>query len=60
MRVRIETYAHSATPLVDYYQNLGRIVHIEATGSPQAIFQHTLDALDFAPSVSGLTPNPQM
>jgi adenylate kinase len=45
IRVRLEAYARSTSPLTDYYRKLGRLVPISATGSPEEIFGRTLAAL---------------
>lgn len=48
VRVRMEVYDKSTKPLTDFYQKLGLLVTIEAEGTPEEIYQRTLDALDSA------------
>jgi adenylate kinase len=50
VRVRMEVYDKSTKPLTDFYQKRGLLVTIEAEGTPEEIYQRTLDALDSARS----------
>ena len=43
--VRMEAYQRSTAPLIDFYRASGLLLPIEATGSPDAIFQRTCRAL---------------
>lgn len=45
IRVRLDAYQKSTSPLTDYYRKLGLLVPISATGTPEEIFQRTLAAL---------------
>ena len=45
IRVRLETYERSTAPLIDFYQKLGLLVRVIATGSPEEIYLRTLSAL---------------
>ena len=45
IKVRLEAYERSTAPLVDFYQRLGLLLPVSATGSPEAICERTLAAL---------------
>lgn len=45
IRVRLEAYDRSTAPLIKFYRDLGLLVHITATGSPDDICARTLSAL---------------
>lgn len=45
IRVRLEAYDRSTAPLIKFYRELGLLVHITATGSPEEICARTLSAL---------------
>jgi len=45
IRVRMEAYERSTAPLVDFYRRKGLLVSVTAEGSPEEIFQRTLNAL---------------
>jgi adenylate kinase len=45
IRVRMKAYEESTRPLADYYQRTGRLMTISAAGSPEAILERTLTAL---------------
>ena len=45
IRVRMEAYERSTAPLADYYRRQNLLVSIAAEGSPEEIFQRTLQAL---------------
>lgn len=45
IRVRLDAYQKSTSPLTDYYRKLGLLIPISATGTPEEIFQRTLTAL---------------
>lgn len=44
-RVRMQAYEESTRPLADYYRKTGRLVPIKAEGTPEAILERSLDAL---------------
>jgi adenylate kinase len=46
IRVRLEAYDRSTAPLIKFYHDLGLLVHITATGSPDEICARTISALD--------------
>ena len=46
VRVRMEVYEQSTKPLTDFYQRRGLLVTIEAEGTPEEIYQRTLDMLN--------------
>lgn len=46
VRVRMEAYERSTSPLIDYYRRRGLLVSVNAEGAPEEIFQRTLAALD--------------
>jgi adenylate kinase len=48
VRVRMEVYEKSTKPLTDFYQKRGLLVTVEAEGTPEEIYQRTLNALDSA------------
>jgi adenylate kinase len=43
--VRLEAYDRSTAPLIQFYENLGALATIDATGSPAEIFSRTMIAL---------------
>ncbi|HZC21747.1 MAG TPA: nucleoside monophosphate kinase [Candidatus Binatia bacterium] len=43
--VRLEAYDRSTAPLIKFYRDLGLLVHVTATGSPEDICARTLSAL---------------
>ena len=49
IRVRLEAYATSTAPLTDFYQRLGLLVAVSASGSPEEIFQRSIAALQARP-----------
>jgi adenylate kinase len=48
IRVRMEAYERSTAPLADFYRQRKLLVSISAEGSPEEIFQRTVDALQAA------------
>jgi adenylate kinase len=46
VRVRMKAYADSTQPLIDYYDARGLLLTISADGSPEAIYDRTIQALD--------------
>ena len=45
VKVRMEVYEKSTKPLIDFYQKRGLLLTIEASGTPEEIYQRTLAAL---------------
>lgn len=45
VRIRMETYAKSTTPLVDFYRRRGLLVPVQAAGNPEETYRRTLEAL---------------
>lgn len=45
IRVRLEAYDRSTAPLIKFYRDLGLLVHVTASGSPDEICARTLSAL---------------
>ena len=45
VRVRMQAYEVSTRPLADYYTRTGRLVAISAEGTPEAILERSLAAL---------------
>ena len=45
IKVRLEAYDRSTAPLISFYRELGLLLSIEATGSPESICERTLAAL---------------
>ena len=43
--VRLEAYERSTAPLIQFYKDLGLLVSVAATGSPEEIFERTIIAL---------------
>ena len=43
--VRLEAYRRSTEPLIEFYGKLGVLIPVAATGTPQEIFQRTLEGL---------------
>lgn len=50
VNLRLEVYESSTAPLIKYYQELGLLVPVAATGSPEEICARTIGALEFRPS----------
>ena len=48
--VRMQAYTKSTAPLIEFYQKLGLLVPIGATGSPEEIYIRTMTALDVRPN----------
>jgi adenylate kinase len=46
VRVRMEAYERSTAPLIEYYRRRGLLISINADGTPEEIFQRTLNALE--------------
>jgi len=46
--VRLETYERSTAPLIDFYLELGFLVAVPATGSPEEIYARTLSLLPWS------------
>ena len=46
VKVRMAAYASSTAPLADYYRRQNLLVAISAEGSPEAIYQRTVNMLD--------------
>jgi len=44
--VRLEAYERSTAPLIQFYKNLGLLMPIVATGSPDEILARTMDKMD--------------
>jgi adenylate kinase len=47
--VRMKAFEASTRPLIEYYQQKGRLIRIKAHGRPEAVFNRTLRALDAFP-----------
>lgn len=45
IRVRMQVYEKSTSPLIEYYRRKGLLLAISADGTPEEIFQRTLTAL---------------
>lgn len=45
IRVRMEAYEKSTSPLADYYRQCGLLISIPADGAPEVIYQRTTKAL---------------
>jgi len=45
IKVRLEAYERSTAPLISFYKELGLLLSIEASGSPESICERTLAAL---------------
>ncbi len=45
VRVRMEAYQRSTSPLTDYFRKKGLLVEVDAHGAPEEIFQRTLGLL---------------
>lgn len=59
VRVRMQTYEKSTAPLADFYHRKGLLVSVSASGTPEAIFQRTLEALEkHRPAAAKRSQNP--
>lgn len=45
IQVRLETYVRSTAPLIDFYRRRGLLVQVEATGTPDEIYDKTVAML---------------
>jgi adenylate kinase len=45
VRVRMQAYAKSTQPLIDYYSRRGLLVSVSANGSPEEIYERTIGSL---------------
>jgi adenylate kinase len=45
VKVRLEVYKRSTAPLIGFYEELGLLMSVNATGSPEEIYSRTLRAL---------------
>jgi adenylate kinase len=48
VRVRMDAYQKSTSPLTDFYRRKGVLVSVAADGTPEEIFQRSLKALKIA------------
>jgi adenylate kinase len=46
VKVRLETYERSTSPLIEFYAGLGLLMAVEASGSPEEICERTVGALE--------------
>jgi adenylate kinase len=46
IRVRMQVYASSTAPLIQFYRNLGLLVPVAAIGAPEEIFARTISGLE--------------
>jgi adenylate kinase len=46
IKIRMEAYSRSTAPLIEFYQNLGLLLSVKATGSPEEICAKTIAALE--------------
>jgi len=44
--IRLDAYERSTAPLIEFYQSLGLLTPVLATGSPQKIFQRALEEIE--------------
>ncbi len=58
VRVRMEVYEKSTKPLIDFYCQRGLLVTIDAEGTPEEIYQRTMDALAAPEAKTKRVPKP--
>ncbi len=46
VRLRLQVYEERTRPLTDFYRERGLLVRVSAAGSPEQVFQRTLEALN--------------
>ena len=46
IKVRLEAYERSTAPLIDFYQKLGLLLQVDASGTPDEICAKTLAGLN--------------
>ena len=46
IKVRLEAYERSTKPLIDFYKSLGLLLPIKAKGSPEEIFERTMELIE--------------
>ena len=57
--VRLEVYASNTAPLIEFYQKLGLLIPVLATGSPEEIFERTIAALPARSQSARSRPQPK-
>ena len=45
IRVRMKAYEEETQPLIDFYERIGKLQRVQATGGPQEIFSNTMESL---------------
>ncbi len=43
--VRLQAYEHNTQPLIDFYEKLGLLISVDASGTPERILARTMDKL---------------
>lgn len=46
IKVRLEAYERSTKPLIDFYNDLGLLLHVSAAGAPEDVFENTFTRLE--------------
>ena len=46
IKVRLEAYTRSTAPLIEFYEKLGLLVQVKASGTPDEIFARTITSLE--------------
>jgi adenylate kinase len=46
IKVRLEAYQRSTAPLIEFYERLGVLLQVSATGAPEDIFESTFTQLE--------------
>jgi adenylate kinase len=54
--VRLEAYARSTAPLIQFYRDLGLLVSVHAAGAPDGIFERTMQALHSTRALMPIRP----
>ncbi len=54
VRVRMAAFQKSVQPLIEFYQHRGLLINVVAEGSPEAIFERTLAALNVPTSTESI------
>jgi adenylate kinase len=57
IRVRMEAYRRSTTPLIEFYRRRGLLLTVPAQGAPAEILQRTVDALALKAAAAASLPS---
>jgi adenylate kinase len=56
IRTRMRAYEESTRPLTGYYERVGKLISIAASGTPEEVLARTLQALDRRQCLAAISP----